>query len=183
MLHISSCIIKLALPVHYITNAHRAWSSWPVLILFWAPRQVWESRKESGEQQNLGQGLRLFKCTIGALNMRAGGVQENGLQTFKTLKEVGNVADLHEQDDLCVHGGAGSSGWQKIPGLTWRHSNTMCLVYFGKSDGTSFSSAFTLMKNDLQTCRRVLWNILLQLFSSPLFLASHPSPLFLLLNF
>lgn len=36
-------------------------------------------------------------------NTRAGGVHENGLQTFKTFEEEENHANPHEQGDLCFN--------------------------------------------------------------------------------
>lgn len=44
-------------------------------------------------------------------NTRAGGVQENGLQTFKTFEVEEYPADLYEQGNLCFNLAAGSSDW------------------------------------------------------------------------
>lgn len=51
-------------------------------------------------------------------NTRAGGVHENGLQTFKTFQEEENLANLYEQGNLCFNQVAGSSDQQNIQELT-----------------------------------------------------------------
>ena len=51
-------------------------------------------------------------------NTRAGGVHENGLQTFKTFEEEENLANLCEQGNLCLNHAAGSSEQQNFQGLT-----------------------------------------------------------------
>lgn len=73
-------------------DIYRPQSSWPVLILFWAPMQVLQSRNGNGEQENLGQGLQVFKYTMEALRQGQGEVHQNGLQTFKTIREIENPA-------------------------------------------------------------------------------------------
>lgn len=46
-----------------------------------------ESRNGSGERQNLGQGLRVFKCTIGALTQGQGEFTKMVCRLLKHLKK------------------------------------------------------------------------------------------------
>lgn len=55
----------------------------------------------SGEQQNLGQRLRVFKCTIGALTRGQGEFTKMVCRLLKHLKEEENPASLHEHGHLC----------------------------------------------------------------------------------
>lgn len=53
-----------------------------------------------------------------SFNARAGGVRENGLQTFKTFQEQETLANLYKLCNLCFNQAAGSSDQQNIQGLT-----------------------------------------------------------------
>lgn len=70
-------------------------------VLFWAPVQVLESRNESGEQQNLGQGLQVFKCTIGALMRGQEEFKKMVCRLLKHLKRE-NVANLSTNRTISV---------------------------------------------------------------------------------
>lgn len=93
VLFFSPFILRLTLAIYYITSGDRALSSGPAHVLFWAPVQVLENRNESGEQQNLGQGLQVFKCTIGALTWGQEEFKKMVCRLLKHLKRE-NVANL-----------------------------------------------------------------------------------------
>lgn len=97
-MHIPLCITTFALALCKIADADRLQSLGPELVLFRAPAQVLESRKENGVQQNLGQGLLVFKCTIGALTEVQGEVTEMVCRLLKHLKK--RKIYLYEQGDL-----------------------------------------------------------------------------------
>lgn len=92
-------------------------------------------------------------------NARAGGVHENGLQTFKTFEEAESVANPYEQGNLCFNQAAGSSDQQKIQGLTWL---SVCVTtkhnvvqVFWKIWQHRFLFCLMLMQNYLHTSSRV----------------------------
>lgn len=138
-LHISSCIIKLALAVRNIADTDRPQSSWPALILFWAPIQVLESRNGSGEQQNLGQGLPVFKCTIGALTQGQGEFTKMACRLLKHLKKgkiqlISMNRAISVLARLQVHTNKTSKGWHDS--MSVEPQNIMWFKYFGKSENT-----------------------------------------------
>lgn len=73
---------------------------------------------EMDRRQNLGQGFAGLQMYNRSFNARAGGVCENGLQTFKTFQEQENLANLYKQGNVCFNQAAGSSEQQNIQGLT-----------------------------------------------------------------
>lgn len=118
-----------------ICSTADAGSSWPALILFWAPIQVLESRNGSGEQQNLGQGLRVFKCTIGALTQGQGEFMKMVCRLLKHLKER-KIQLISANRAISV------LTWLQVPQINktsrdwhdWEPQNRMRLEYFGKCE-------------------------------------------------
>lgn len=116
--------LKLALAISHIVDTDRPQSSRPALILFWAPIQVLESWNGSGELQNLGQGLRVFKCTIVALTQGQREFTKMVCRLLKHLKKEENPANLYEQGNLCFEPGCRFFGSTKHPRTDMTENHT-----------------------------------------------------------
>ena len=122
----------------------------------------------SGERQNLGQGLRVFKCTIGALTQGQGEFTKMVCRLLKYLKKRKIQLIAMNRAISVFDQAAGSSDQQSIWGPTWLNvwepQNIMWFKDFGKCE--RFLFWFMLM----QKCLTFFQQSFLQCYPTDTFL-------------